>query len=115
MGQELARLEKERGRHHLALRYGKRYISGYFAMDLQDLPREAWETLFPLPWWEQGKRNAEVTGLDPYLVAGLIRQESEFDPQARSRSNARGLIQLLPSTARYMAKRIPDRRARSEE
>ena len=113
MGQELARLERERGRHHVAMRYGKRYISGYFAMDLQDLPREAWEALFPLPWWEQVKRNAEVTGLDPYLVAGLIRQESEFDPQARSRSNARGLMQLLPSTARYMAKRIPDRRARA--
>ena len=54
-----------------------------------------------------------MTSLDPYLVASLIRQESEFDPEARSRSNARGLMQLLPSTARYMAKQIPDRRARA--
>jgi soluble lytic murein transglycosylase-like protein len=37
--------------------------------------------------------------LDPYLVMGLIRQESGFDPHATSRANARGLMQLLPQTA----------------
>ena len=113
LGQELARLEKERGRHHVAMRYGKRHISGYFAMDVMEMPRESWEVLFPLLWWEELQKVAERTRLDPYLVAGLIRQESEFDPRARSRSNARGLMQLLPSTARYMSRRIPDRRVRS--
>ncbi|OFW32695.1 MAG: hypothetical protein A3J28_14865 [Acidobacteria bacterium RIFCSPLOWO2_12_FULL_60_22] len=110
--QELARLEQERGRHHVAMRYAKRYVSGYFALDLSELSRSLWEVLFPLPWWEQVKKNADKAGLDPYLVAGLIRQESEFDPQARSRSNARGLMQLLPSTARLMARKVPDARAR---
>ncbi|HEY7679023.1 MAG TPA: lytic transglycosylase domain-containing protein, partial [Terriglobia bacterium] len=55
---------------------------------------------------------ATAAKLDPYLVAGLIRQESEFDPRARSRSNARGLMQLLPSTARTVARKVPDSRAR---
>jgi len=90
LGQELARLEKERGRHHVAMRYGKRHISGYFAMDVAELPRESWEILFPLLWWEDVQKTAKATQLDPFLVAGLISQESEFDPQARSRSNARG-------------------------
>ncbi len=113
MGEALARLEKERGRHHVAMRYGKRHISGYFAMSQAELPRELWEILFPRLWWDDLRKNAEAAKLDPYLVAGLIRQESEFDPRARSRSNARGLMQLLPSTARYMSRRVPDRRART--
>jgi soluble lytic murein transglycosylase len=40
------------------------------------------------------------------LIHAIIRQESEFDPRAVSRSNARGLMQLLPSTARQMARSI---------
>ena len=41
--------------------------------------------------------------LDPYLVLALSRQESLFNPRATSSSNARGLMQLIPSTARKMA------------
>ena len=113
LGEALARLEKERGQHHVAMRYGKRHISGYFAMDVADLPRDIWEILFPRLWWDDLQKNADAAGLDPYLVAGLIRQESEFNPRALSRSNARGLMQLLPSTARSVARQVPDRRARS--
>src|SRR5262249_16661760 len=47
-------------------------------------------------------RKAEV---DPYLVAGLIRQESEFNPQAVSRANAYGLTQVRPATGREFARR----------
>ncbi|MBI1956097.1 MAG: outer membrane protein assembly factor BamD, partial [Acidobacteria bacterium] len=112
LGPVLARLENERGRQHVALRYAKRYVSSYFARDLGEFSRSVWETLFPLPWWEEIKKNASATELDPYLVAGLIRQESEFNPSARSRSNARGLMQLLPSTARRVARGVPDRQAR---
>jgi soluble lytic murein transglycosylase len=113
LGDALARLEKERGRHHVAMRYGKRHVTGYFGMRVDDLPRQTWEILFPRLWWDDLRKNAQTTGLDPYIVAGLIRQESEFDPRARSRSNARGLMQLLPSTARYMSRRIPDKRTRT--
>ena len=41
--------------------------------------------------------------LDPYLVASLIRQESEFNPLAVSRANALGLMQLLPKTGKAVA------------
>ncbi|MBI2819564.1 MAG: transglycosylase SLT domain-containing protein [Acidobacteria bacterium] len=111
-GSEMARLEKERGRYHVALRYAKRYVPSYFARKTSDLPSDVWELLFPRPYWEQLKKQATTAKVDPYLVAGLIRQESEFDPRARSRSNARGLMQLLPSTARMMARRVPDPKAR---
>lgn len=43
--------------------------------------------------------------VEPALVLSVIRQESEFNTRARSRANARGLMQLLPSTARFAARR----------
>ena len=111
--EELARLEQERGRYHVAMRFGKRYVNGYLALDVDDLSRDLWIALYPLPWWELVQHNAKAAGLDPYLVAGLIRQESEFNPEARSRSNARGLMQLLPTTAREVARKVSDPQARS--
>jgi len=43
-------------------------------------------------------------GLDPYLVAALIRQESTFNPRVRSRAGARGLMQIIPATGRELAR-----------
>ena len=55
--------------------------------------------LYPLPHWEpDGGFN-----VDRALVYAFVRQESRFDPNARSRDGARGLMQLLPSTASYIS------------
>ena len=59
----------------------------------------------PVRYWKDLQAEAKKAGLDPYLVAGLIRQESAFNPQAVSCSDARGLMQVLPSTGRYIAKK----------
>jgi soluble lytic murein transglycosylase len=47
---------------------------------------------------------ARRRGLDPFLVAGLVRQESEFNPGAVSRSHAFGLTQVLPGTGRQFGR-----------
>ena len=61
---------------------------------------------FPLAHWDMIRRKAQEKGIDPYLILALIRQESLFDARARSPAYALGLMQLLPSTAARMAKRI---------
>jgi len=66
--------------------------------------------LFPLPYHGDLMRNARLQGLDPSMVAALIRQESEFNPQARSSANAYGLTQVRPSTGRQLARRAGLRR-----
>jgi soluble lytic murein transglycosylase len=60
---------------------------------------------FPLAHWPAIQRIAQQRNLDPYLVLGLIRQESLFEPKARSPAFAVGLMQLLPSTAARVASR----------
>ncbi|NLB15106.1 MAG: transglycosylase SLT domain-containing protein [Gammaproteobacteria bacterium] len=60
---------------------------------------------FPLPHQRQIERETKKHGLDPAWVAALIRAESAWIADARSHANARGLMQLLPSTAREEARR----------
>jgi soluble lytic murein transglycosylase len=60
--------------------------------------------LFPLPYKEDVVRHAKSHDLDPYSVAALIRQETEFNPSAHSHANAYGLMQLVPATGRQMAR-----------
>jgi soluble lytic murein transglycosylase len=87
------------------LRMMKSMASDYLNLPLAGAPRKFWELLFPLPYREEVVANARTNDLDPYLVAGLIRQESEFNPQALSRANAYGLTQVRPGTGRDYAKR----------
>ena len=60
--------------------------------------------LFPTPYLEQIKKESTELGLDPSLVLSLIRQESGFNPMARSRTDALGLMQIMPKVARKIAK-----------
>ena len=101
---ETAHLYSETGQYDRAIEVMKRSTPNYFALDIPDLPRAYWEALFPKPYWTDLKRFAAANGLDPYLVASLIRQESEFNPGAVSRANAVGLMQLLPNTGKLVAK-----------
>lgn len=51
---------------------------------------------------------ADAAGIERALLWGLVRQESRFDPRAVSSSNALGLAQLLPGTARDMARELKE-------
>jgi soluble lytic murein transglycosylase len=103
---ETARLYTDTGHYDRAIEVMKRSVPGYFAVDIPILPREYWDALFPRPYWSDLKRFATANGLDPYLVASLIRQESEFNPLAVSRANAVGLMQLLPKTGKVVAHQV---------
>jgi soluble lytic murein transglycosylase len=101
---ETAKLYEDAGRYDGAIHVFKRAVPNYFAVDLPTLPRPYWEALFPKPYWPDLKKFSSQNALDPYLVASLIRQESEFNPGAVSRANALGLMQLLPKVGSAVAK-----------
>jgi len=107
---ETAQLYTDTGHYDRAIEVMKHSVPSYFAVDIPTLPREYWDALFPRPFWSDLKRFSVANGLDPYLVASLIRQESEFNPIAVSRANAVGLMQLLPRTGKLVAHQVAMKR-----
>jgi soluble lytic murein transglycosylase len=88
-----------------ALQSMKKSGISFFALPMDQVPTVYWQLLFPRPYWPDLASNAEKNSLDPFLVASLIRQESEFNPGAVSRANAYGLMQLLPSVGKSLARK----------
>lgn len=93
------------GQYHLALRILRRHFVDLAWSGHPDLPRAFWEIFYPLGWGSDLREVAERKGLDWSLLAAVVREESSFFPQARSRVGARGLMQLMPQTARRLALR----------
>lgn len=83
----------------------KSLTSDYLNLPMASAPEKFWQLLFPMPFRMELVESARARDLDPYLVAGLIRQESEFNPQALSPANAYGLTQVRPATGRQYASR----------
>jgi len=92
------------GETYRAMRALKKALPYAASAPIKSIPLAYWRILYPKAWWETIKTESAKNNLDPYLVASLIRQESEFNPSVVSYANAWGLMQLLPSTGKQMAK-----------
>ena len=71
---------------------------------LESMPLIFWEKSNPRYYWEEVNREASKYDADPYMLLGLIRQESRFNSKAISKSRARGLMQLMQATASGLAR-----------
>jgi soluble lytic murein transglycosylase len=101
----IARIYRSQNDNVQALNVLKRSYPDYSQMKPEELTREEWDVFYPLAYWNFIRDEAKAKRLDPHQVAGLIRQESVFNPRARSGANAYGLMQLVLPTARSTAKR----------
>ena len=93
------------GEYTRALQSMKHSGISFYTVPMDQVPVIYWHLLFPQPYWKEVVADAGNNGLDPYLVASLIRQESEFNAGAVSPKSAYGLMQLLPSVGKSMAKK----------
>ena len=84
----------------------KRAYPQFIAAGGEDLPPDVLRIIFPLDYWNLITKYSTANGLDPYIVAALMAQESTFAAEVRSVANAYGLMQLLPSTASRYARRM---------
>ncbi|MGQ9557874.1 MAG: lytic transglycosylase domain-containing protein [Desulfurispora sp.] len=63
--------------------------------------------LFPIPYSNLIQKHSRQYGVDPLLTAAMIKVESNFNPRAVSPKGARGLMQLMPGTAAWIARHMP--------
>jgi peptidoglycan lytic transglycosylase len=101
----IAQIYRANGENAAALNTLRRAYPDYGQTLPEEMSREVWEIFYPLKFWTNIKEESRRHGLDPYMIAGLIRQETVFEPHVRSYANAYGLMQVLPSTGRAIARR----------
>lgn len=88
-----------------ALNTMRRSFPDYSQMKPEEMTREQWDVFYPLKYWDIIVQESKNRSLDPYQVAGLIRQETIFTTRARSSANAYGLMQVLVPTGRLTARK----------
>jgi len=98
-----------------ALNVLKKSFPDYSQMKPEELTREQWDVFYPLSYWDIIVQESRARGLDPFQVAGLIRQETVFMARARSSARAYGLMQVLVPTGVLTAKKYGLERAVTEE
>jgi soluble lytic murein transglycosylase len=103
---EAAGIAARRGAWGAAVRHIRGVVPEYLWLPREAAPRRFWELAFPFPYREAVRREARKHGIDPLLMAALIRQESEFDKDAVSPSGAIGLMQVMPATGRELGRRL---------
>ena len=103
---EAAQSAFDQGHFAAGMAYARLAVPNSEARRKDEVPLTAWKALYPLPYEALLRREAAKNGLDSSLVAGLIRQESTFDTEAVSRAGALGLMQVLPSTGKSLAKQL---------
>lgn len=102
----LALLHIDNQQRPTAFRLLHSVIEALSPAEVRGLPREFWTTLYPQSFWTEVSQQAQLTGLNPYLVLSIIRQESAFNPGAISTAGARGLMQLMPATAQEVLSKL---------
>jgi soluble lytic murein transglycosylase len=103
---EAAQTAFDQGHFAAGMSYGRVIVPNFDSRKISDLPVGVWKTLYPLPYESALRREAARNGFDPMIAAGLIRQESTFQADAVSHANAVGLMQVLPKTAKLLAKQL---------
>ena len=100
-----ARASAAAGDHAAVARVVVNHFGGFLNRPARGMPGDFWTLVYPRPFWETVVQSAGAHGVDPTLLVSLMRQESRFDPEARSAVGAVGLLQVMPYTAEALAVR----------
>ena len=100
-----ARASADAGQYASVARIVVNHFGTFLARPARDLPADFWRLVYPRPFWDAVQSAATSHDVDPVLLLSLMRQESRFDPNARSAVGAIGLMQVMPYTATALARR----------
>jgi soluble lytic murein transglycosylase len=101
---EAAKSALDAGRYMPAVVAARQAFPQLEARRWEDVPLSVWRVAFPFLYGDSIAKYAKKNNLDPMLVAGIIRQETIFQSDAVSHAGAVGLMQVLPSTGRRLAR-----------
>ena len=102
----LADLYHSTGSPQLMYRSIRRAWPQLATVDQDTVPAYFLRMYYPVKYEEAIRENAERNKIDPHLVMGLILQESYYDPKAKSRVGATGLMQIMPATGKEIAQKL---------
>lgn len=102
----IAKVYRARNDNVQALNVLKRSYPDYSQMKPEEMRPDEWDIFYPLAYWDIITQESRARSLDPYQVAGLIRQETVFNPRAVSSAKAYGLMQVVVPTGIATAKRV---------
>jgi soluble lytic murein transglycosylase len=94
------------GDYHRSLQLVLRSYARYLERPREGISEDLWLLAYPQGYWESILSYARKYGQDPYYVAAIVRQESQFSSGALSHAGARGLMQVMPTTGEWVAKQI---------
>lgn len=86
----------------LVLRNYERYLDG----EVRQVPADLWMLAYPQGYWDSILSYSRKYGQDPYFIAAIIREESQFHAEALSPAGARGVMQVMPATGQWIAETL---------
>ncbi len=111
----IAKIYRSQDDNVRALNTLRKSFPDYSQMKPEEMTPDEWDVFYPLAYWDIIVQESRAKSLDPYQVAGLIRQETVFMPRARSPARAYGLMQVLVPTAVLTARKYGVNRTITEE
>lgn len=94
----------ELGDYHSSLIIVLRSFDRHLERPSSRLPEDLWLLAYPQGYWQTIVSAARRYGIDPYFVAAIIREESQFRSEALSPAGARGVMQVMPATGEWIAR-----------
>jgi len=92
----------QNGEYALAHRMARTFMDIVPRQKMIAVPMQVLKFLYPIPHESKVKKHAQI---DPFFVYSVMRQESMFDAKIQSSAGARGLLQIMPATGNFLAKR----------
>ena len=86
----------------LVLRNYQPYLDGR----TPETPADLWVLAYPQGYWDSIATYSKKYGQDPYFIAAIIREESQFQAAALSPAGARGVMQVMPQTGEWVARNV---------
>ncbi len=104
-------IARENSDYNQLTAYGERLARQILESDghLGMMPEWAWKALYPQAYETEVWKNANRFKIDPHWALSIMREESHFRPDTLSRSNAMGLMQILPTTGKWIGEKLSEK------